>query len=241
MMCGPTLVVMGTVQFSYGSSCSSDDFWIVLLKGLLRLKLLHCFFFLLWKHALTVIYWSVFLLQDDVQSLLKTLQLSTRQLHHMCGHSKVSSNCSTNSSCKHNHFILFLVFPGHSQVLIAVLQCVSYSKSSERRWNSRGQWPKSWSIWFGSCLIGCQIRLAYPIQKDRFLLLYCVSVGDWGEEGRRTSTLLATWAASACPKGDFTCAALFLSRSSEVQEHISEKSLSKAVEAWLHKVDWLAV
>ncbi|NWY75575.1 FACD2 protein, partial [Erithacus rubecula] len=26
---------------------------------------------------------------DDVQSLLKTLQLSTRQLHHMCGHSKI--------------------------------------------------------------------------------------------------------------------------------------------------------
>lgn len=28
--------------------------------------------------------------QEDVQSLLKTFQLSTRQLHHMCGHSKVS-------------------------------------------------------------------------------------------------------------------------------------------------------
>ncbi|KAF1467207.1 Fanconi anemia group D2 protein, partial [Pygoscelis antarcticus] len=27
--------------------------------------------------------------RDDVQSLLKTLQLSTRQLHHMCGHSKI--------------------------------------------------------------------------------------------------------------------------------------------------------
>uniref|UniRef100_A0A8C3VGN2 FA complementation group D2 n=1 Tax=Catharus ustulatus TaxID=91951 RepID=A0A8C3VGN2_CATUS len=27
--------------------------------------------------------------KDDVQSLLKTLQLSTRQLHHMCGHSKI--------------------------------------------------------------------------------------------------------------------------------------------------------
>ncbi|XP_041318453.1 Fanconi anemia group D2 protein [Pyrgilauda ruficollis] len=26
---------------------------------------------------------------DDVQSLLKTLQMSTRQLHHMCGHSKI--------------------------------------------------------------------------------------------------------------------------------------------------------
>uniref|UniRef100_A0A8C3T4A0 FA complementation group D2 n=1 Tax=Chelydra serpentina TaxID=8475 RepID=A0A8C3T4A0_CHESE len=30
-----------------------------------------------------------FSLQEDVQSLLKTLQLSTRQLHHMCGHSKI--------------------------------------------------------------------------------------------------------------------------------------------------------
>ncbi|XP_069722430.1 Fanconi anemia group D2 protein [Phaenicophaeus curvirostris] len=27
--------------------------------------------------------------RDDVQSLLRTLQLSTRQLHHMCGHSKI--------------------------------------------------------------------------------------------------------------------------------------------------------
>lgn len=27
--------------------------------------------------------------KEDVQSLLKTFQLSTRQLHHMCGHSKV--------------------------------------------------------------------------------------------------------------------------------------------------------
>lgn len=33
--------------------------------------------------------------QEDVQSLLKTFQLSTRQLHHMCGHSKVNySICS---------------------------------------------------------------------------------------------------------------------------------------------------
>lgn len=30
------------------------------------------------------------ILKEDVQSLLKTFQLSTRQLHHMCGHSKVS-------------------------------------------------------------------------------------------------------------------------------------------------------
>ncbi|KAK1796543.1 hypothetical protein P4O66_009579 [Electrophorus voltai] len=30
--------------------------------------------------------------KEDVQSLLKTFQLSTRQLHHMCGHSKVASN-----------------------------------------------------------------------------------------------------------------------------------------------------
>ncbi|XP_069500191.1 Fanconi anemia group D2 protein isoform X2 [Ambystoma mexicanum] len=30
--------------------------------------------------------------RDDVQSLLKTLQLSTRQLHHMCGHSKINQD-----------------------------------------------------------------------------------------------------------------------------------------------------
>ncbi|XP_029455471.1 Fanconi anemia group D2 protein isoform X2 [Rhinatrema bivittatum] len=30
--------------------------------------------------------------QEDVQSLLKTLQLSTRQLHHMCGHSKINQD-----------------------------------------------------------------------------------------------------------------------------------------------------
>ncbi|XP_030061304.1 Fanconi anemia group D2 protein isoform X2 [Microcaecilia unicolor] len=29
---------------------------------------------------------------EDVQSLLKTLQLSTRQLHHMCGHSKINQD-----------------------------------------------------------------------------------------------------------------------------------------------------
>lgn len=33
--------------------------------------------------------WVRFILKEDVQSLLKTFQLSTRQLHHMCGHSKV--------------------------------------------------------------------------------------------------------------------------------------------------------
>lgn len=48
--------------------------------------------FSLWKNPLTMI-WSIYLFiylfQDDVQGLLKTLQLSTRQLHHMCGHSKV--------------------------------------------------------------------------------------------------------------------------------------------------------
>lgn len=54
--------------------------------------------------------WSTYLLQDDVQSLLKTLQLSTRQLHHMCGHSKVrlnskvSLNCRTNSCPKNDLF-----------------------------------------------------------------------------------------------------------------------------------------
>uniref|UniRef100_A0A8C9FBS6 FA complementation group D2 n=1 Tax=Pavo cristatus TaxID=9049 RepID=A0A8C9FBS6_PAVCR len=32
--------------------------------------------------------------RDDVQSLLKTLQLSTRQLHHMCGHSKIHQDLS---------------------------------------------------------------------------------------------------------------------------------------------------
>lgn len=36
-----------------------------------------------------LIYLFIYLFQDDVQGLLKTLQLSTRQLHHMCGHSKV--------------------------------------------------------------------------------------------------------------------------------------------------------
>uniref|UniRef100_UPI00398E4C27 Fanconi anemia group D2 protein isoform X2 n=1 Tax=Pristiophorus japonicus TaxID=55135 RepID=UPI00398E4C27 len=30
--------------------------------------------------------------RDDVQSLLKTLQLSTRQLHHMCGHTKLNQD-----------------------------------------------------------------------------------------------------------------------------------------------------
>ncbi|XP_055503999.1 Fanconi anemia group D2 protein isoform X1 [Leucoraja erinacea] len=30
--------------------------------------------------------------RDDVHSLLKTLQLSTRQLHHMCGHSKINQD-----------------------------------------------------------------------------------------------------------------------------------------------------
>ncbi|NP_001089160.1 FA complementation group D2 L homeolog [Xenopus laevis] len=30
--------------------------------------------------------------REDVQSLLKTLQLSTRQLHHMCGHSKINQD-----------------------------------------------------------------------------------------------------------------------------------------------------
>lgn len=32
--------------------------------------------------------------KEDVQSLLKTFQLSTRQLHHMCGHSKISQDMS---------------------------------------------------------------------------------------------------------------------------------------------------
>ncbi|MEQ2259207.1 Fanconi anemia group D2 protein, partial [Xenotaenia resolanae] len=31
---------------------------------------------------------------EDVQSLLKTFQLSTRQLHHMCGHSKIHQDTS---------------------------------------------------------------------------------------------------------------------------------------------------
>lgn len=38
---------------------------------------------------LLIYFFFLLLLQDDVQGLLKTLQLSTRQLHHMCGHSKV--------------------------------------------------------------------------------------------------------------------------------------------------------
>lgn len=32
--------------------------------------------------------------KEDVQSLLKTFQLSTRQLHHMCGHSKIQQDTS---------------------------------------------------------------------------------------------------------------------------------------------------
>uniref|UniRef100_A0A673APV4 FA complementation group D2 n=1 Tax=Sphaeramia orbicularis TaxID=375764 RepID=A0A673APV4_9TELE len=32
--------------------------------------------------------------KEDVQSLLKTFQLSTRQLHHMCGHSKINQDTS---------------------------------------------------------------------------------------------------------------------------------------------------
>lgn len=32
--------------------------------------------------------------KEDVQSLLKTFQLSTRQLHHMCGHSKIHQDMS---------------------------------------------------------------------------------------------------------------------------------------------------
>uniref|UniRef100_A0A8D0BLI9 FA complementation group D2 n=1 Tax=Salvator merianae TaxID=96440 RepID=A0A8D0BLI9_SALMN len=36
-------------------------------------------------------------LKADVQSLLKTLQLSTRQLHHMCGHSKIHQDTGLTS------------------------------------------------------------------------------------------------------------------------------------------------
>lgn len=32
--------------------------------------------------------------KEDVQSLLKTFQLSTRQLHHLCGHSKIHQDMS---------------------------------------------------------------------------------------------------------------------------------------------------
>ncbi|XP_008336048.2 Fanconi anemia group D2 protein-like [Cynoglossus semilaevis] len=32
--------------------------------------------------------------KEDVQNLLKTIQLSTRQLHHMCGHSKIKQDTS---------------------------------------------------------------------------------------------------------------------------------------------------
>ncbi|XP_053152067.1 Fanconi anemia group D2 protein [Hemicordylus capensis] len=35
--------------------------------------------------------------REDVQSLLKTLQLSTRQLHHMCGHSKIRQDTGLTS------------------------------------------------------------------------------------------------------------------------------------------------
>ncbi|KAF3856397.1 hypothetical protein F7725_017120 [Dissostichus mawsoni] len=37
---------------------------------------------------------SICLIKEDVQSLLKTFQLSTRQLHHMCGHSKMNQDTS---------------------------------------------------------------------------------------------------------------------------------------------------
>lgn len=44
----------------------------------------------------------------DVQSLLKTFQLSTRQLHHMCGHSKVfNGKFPVHSSMLHCILILF--------------------------------------------------------------------------------------------------------------------------------------
>ncbi|KAF7249877.1 hypothetical protein EYD10_04282 [Varanus komodoensis] len=46
-------------------------------------KLLH------WNMAVRDFHILVNLVKEDVQSLLKTLQLSTRQLHHMCGHSKI--------------------------------------------------------------------------------------------------------------------------------------------------------
>ncbi|XP_062923633.1 Fanconi anemia group D2 protein isoform X1 [Mobula hypostoma] len=44
------------------------------------------------KQGMPLLDYSFKKYRDDVQSLLKALQLSTRQLHHMCGHSKINQD-----------------------------------------------------------------------------------------------------------------------------------------------------
>uniref|UniRef100_A0A8C6JVY1 Uncharacterized protein n=1 Tax=Melopsittacus undulatus TaxID=13146 RepID=A0A8C6JVY1_MELUD len=70
-----------------------------ILINLVKVRLLLFFWFYLHygrlfveaflKLAMPLLDYSFKKHRDDVQSLLKTLQLSTRQLHHMCGHSKI--------------------------------------------------------------------------------------------------------------------------------------------------------
>ncbi|KAJ7316644.1 hypothetical protein JRQ81_002806 [Phrynocephalus forsythii] len=49
------------------------------------------------KHGMPLLDCSFKKHRADVQSLLKTLQLSTRQLHHMCGHSKIHQDTGLTS------------------------------------------------------------------------------------------------------------------------------------------------
>ncbi|XP_042305888.1 Fanconi anemia group D2 protein isoform X2 [Sceloporus undulatus] len=49
------------------------------------------------KHGMPLLDYSFKKHRDDVQSLLKTFQLSTRQLHHMCGHSKIHQDTGLTS------------------------------------------------------------------------------------------------------------------------------------------------
>uniref|UniRef100_A0ABM5FKM3 Fanconi anemia group D2 protein isoform X1 n=1 Tax=Pogona vitticeps TaxID=103695 RepID=A0ABM5FKM3_9SAUR len=49
------------------------------------------------KHGMPLLDCSFKKHREDVQSLLKTLQLSTRQLHHMCGHSKIHQDTGLTS------------------------------------------------------------------------------------------------------------------------------------------------
>ncbi|KAH0629975.1 hypothetical protein JD844_012481 [Phrynosoma platyrhinos] len=49
------------------------------------------------KYGMPLLDYSFKKHRDDVQSLLKTFQLSTRQLHHMCGHSKIHQDTGLTS------------------------------------------------------------------------------------------------------------------------------------------------
>uniref|UniRef100_A0A803SM20 FA complementation group D2 n=1 Tax=Anolis carolinensis TaxID=28377 RepID=A0A803SM20_ANOCA len=49
------------------------------------------------KHGMPLLDYSFKKHREDVQSLLKTFQLSTRQLHHMCGHSKIHQDTGLTS------------------------------------------------------------------------------------------------------------------------------------------------